>query len=215
MQLYYKGLIEMLFKRCFLQYCLVLPHNKELVKKVRIAVLASGTGTNAQKLMEHFKQHISIEVALVISNKATAGVHHYAAAKQVPSIVVKHSNDLLLMLKQYAIEWVVLAGFLKLIPKELVEYYPNKIINIHPALLPKFGGKGMYGNFVHQAVKDANEKESGITIHFVNEVYDEGKTIFQASCKLLETDTTEGIQQKVMQLEHKYFPQIVEQTILN
>lgn len=184
------------------------------MNKVRIAVLASGTGTNAQKLMEHFKQHVSIEIALIVSNNAKAGVHHFAAAKQVPSIVVKHSDYLLPMLKQYNIDWVVLAGYLKLIPSKLVEAYPNKIINIHPALLPKFGGKGMYGHHVHKAVKASNEKESGITIHFVNEVYDEGKTIFQANCPLTDTDTANDIQQKVITLEHLHFANIVEQTIL-
>lgn len=184
------------------------------MKKQRVAVLASGAGSNAQKLMEYFKQHAAIEIALVVSNKASAGVHHFAAAKQVSSIVVANSSELLPMLKQYNIDWVVLAGFLKLIPKELVQAYPNKIINLHPALLPKFGGKGMYGMHVHKAVKVANESESGISIHYVNEAFDEGEVLFQASCAINSADNPEDIQHKVQLLEHKHFAPVVEETIL-
>ena len=182
---------------------------------MNIAIFASGTGTNAQKIIEHFAQHPSIEVRLIVSNKATAAVLHKAKAANINTwLLHRHTfyktTDILEKLHSYSIDFIVLAGFLWLIPSYLVKAFDGRMINIHPALLPKFGGKGMYGMNVHRAVKQAGEKESGITIHYINEEYDEGNIIFQAKCTLIETDTAEDIAIKVRQLEHHYFPQVIE-----
>jgi len=180
-----------------------------------IAIFASGTGSNATKIVERFKEHKDIKVALIVSNKSTAKVLQMAADNNIPTLLLKrHSfyetEDLLEELQKYAIDFIALAGFLWLIPPYLVKAYEKKIVNIHPALLPKYGGKGMYGQYVHQAVHINQEKESGITIHYVNEAYDEGNSIFQAACPLSPADTPETIQQKVLRLEHRYFPRIIE-----
>lgn len=183
-----------------------------------IAIFASGTGSNARKLIEHFQEDSGVRVALIVSNKPTAGVLEIAAEHQIDSFLIDRplfyeSEDILKKFNEYAIDFVVLAGFLWLIPKYLVQAMPNRIVNIHPALLPKYGGKGMYGMHVHKAVKAAGESESGITIHYVNEKYDEGNVIFQASCPLTPADTAQDIQRKVQRLEHYYFPIIVEQLL--
>jgi phosphoribosylglycinamide formyltransferase 1 len=185
---------------------------------INIAILASGGGSNAQKIMEYFVGHSTIKVSLVVSNRAEAGVivvaHRYGVDTLLISAKQIRNSDILLeKIKSKHIEYIVLAGFLVLIPKYLIDAYPNKIINIHPALLPKFGGKGMHGHFVHEAVKAAGETQSGITIHYANEHYDEGDYIFQAKCPIHKSDTAEDIARKVLVLEHQYFASTLEMII--
>jgi phosphoribosylglycinamide formyltransferase 1 len=181
-----------------------------------IAIFASGGGSNALKIIEHFHESEDIKVALVISNRSDAGVLSIAAAYGIPFLVIEkkyfhNSQTFLEDLKSVDIQYIVLAGFLLLVPDYLVKAFP--IVNIHPALLPKYGGKGMHGQHVHEAVKAANETESGITIHVVNERYDEGEILFQATCQLLPEDTATDIGRKVLALEHAHFPRIIEQWV--
>lgn len=188
-----------------------------MVKK-RIAIFASGSGSNAQKIMEHFRHHPHGEVVLVLSNNADAFVLQRADNFEIPTHVfcrsdLYESEDVLNLLKRLNVDLVVLAGFLWLVPPALLKQYPNKIINIHPSLLPRFGGKGMYGDRVHQAVLDAGDEEGGITIHFVNEHFDEGEIIHQARFKVEEGDTLEMIKFKGQQLEHQYYPKVIENLI--
>jgi phosphoribosylglycinamide formyltransferase-1 len=186
------------------------------MKVRKIAVFASGSGTNAQKLFEYFAVNENVVVDSLWSNNAQAFALERAKMYRVETFIF--SRDQLINttfvadnLKKRGVDLIVLAGFLWLIPTALIESF--KIINIHPALLPKYGGKGMYGMKVHQAVVDNKEKESGITIHFVNEKYDEGAIIFQAKCEVLESDTPEDVAAKVHQLEYKYFPVVVEKVL--
>lgn len=184
----------------------------------KIAIFASGTGSNARKIVEYFKNHASIQVGLVISNKATAPVLEMAKQHHIPTLLINRtsfykSEDILIKLDAYSIDFVALAGFLWLIPAYLVRRFPNRIVNIHPALLPQYGGKGMYGSHVHRAVKAAGETTSGMTIHYVNEHYDEGNIIFQASCALEKEDTAEDIARKVLVLEHQHFAPTMEKVI--
>ncbi len=187
-------------------------------KKVNIAIFASGGGSNAEKIIEYFKNSKEIQVQLIVSNSLNAGVLNHANNHGILSYVHSKSDALdgsiLACLKKNKIDFIVLAGYLKKVGDDLIAAYPNKIVNIHPALLPKFGGKGMYGMNVHQAVVAANETESGPTIHFVNEHYDEGAIIEQHKCQLLESDTAEQVQQKVLKLEHQYFAPCIERIIL-
>ncbi|MCS6795225.1 MAG: phosphoribosylglycinamide formyltransferase [Raineya sp.] len=185
----------------------------------RLAILASGSGTNAENIIQYFKNHPVIEVACVLSNKADAFVLERAKKLQVPAYTFQKADfyengKVLEILRNEKIDWIILAGFLWLVPESILEAFPNKIINIHPALLPKYGGKGMYGNRVHQAVWENQETETGITIHFANAHYDEGQIIFQAKTSLSPQDTPESIAQKVHNLEYEHFPKIIEQTIL-
>ena len=185
-----------------------------------IAIFASGTGTNARKIIEYFKENANIHVALVVSNKATAPVLDIAGEYGIDKMVAGRrsfyeTEELLQALREKDISLIVLAGFLWLIPDYLVRAYEKRMVNIHPALLPKYGGKGMYGMHVHRAVKAAGDKVSGITIHYVNEHYDEGGVIFQASCPVRPEDEPEDIARKVQQLEHKHFAPVVEQIVLN
>ncbi|WP_448529987.1 phosphoribosylglycinamide formyltransferase [Raineya sp.] len=187
--------------------------------KQRIAIFASGNGTNAENVILYFQNHATIEVACVLSNKADAFVLERAKKYQVPSYTFGKADfyengKILEILQKERIHWIILAGFLWLVPENILEAFPNKIINIHPALLPKYGGKGMYGNRVHQAVWENKETETGITIHFANAHYDEGKVIFQAKTSVLPEDTPESIAQKVHSLEYEHFPKVIEQTIL-
>lgn len=182
--------------------------------KFKIAIFASGSGTNAEKILEYFQHNTNTEVSLILSNKENAGVIERAKRWQVPVRIFNrntfyNTNEIVDLLQQEQISLVILAGFLWLIPENLVQAFPQKMINIHPALLPGYGGKGMYGNKVHQAVHAANEAETGITIHYVNERYDEGAIIFQASCQLTPEDTPESIAHKVQKLEHEYFPKVI------
>jgi len=185
----------------------------------KIAIFASGTGSNATKIVEHFKSHPSITVALILSNKKTAPVLQMAATNNIPTLLITRksfyeSESILADLAKHQIDFIALAGFLWLIPSYLVKAFENKMVNIHPALLPKYGGKGMYGMNVHRAVHDNKDRESGITIHFVNEQYDEGNSIFQATCGIDSEDDPAAIRSKVLQLEHYYFPRIIE-SVLN
>lgn len=185
-----------------------------------IAVFASGTGSNARRLIEHFEQSPIARVTLVVSNKPDAGVLDIARKHGVATAIINRasfyeSEEFLAVLRQKQIDFIVLAGFLWLVPAWLVRAFPRRIVNIHPALLPKYGGKGMYGMRVHEAVLAAGEPESGITIHFVNEQYDEGDTIFQARCPVLPGDTPLDLAHHVQALEHRYFPEVVEQLLMN
>lgn len=193
---------------------------KRIHIKMNIAIFASGTGTNAKKIIEYFENNTQVKVNLIVSNKATAPVLDIARENGIDILVIDRHNfyktqDILNFFNEYSIDFVVLAGFLLLIPSYLTKSFENKIVNIHPALLPKFGGKGMYGMNVHKAVHEAKEKETGITIHYVNENYDEGAIIFQAKCLIDTEDTPETISNKVRILEHEFFPKIIEQTITN
>ncbi len=182
---------------------------------VNIAVFASGAGSNAQKIIDHFRHHPTIKVALIVCNKPQAGVLTIAGNENIPALLIEketffRGNAYVPQLQDFDISFIVLAGFLWKIPDALIKAFPNAIINIHPALLPKFGGKGMYGMNVHQAVIEAREKESGITIHYVNNHYDEGEVIFQATCSIDDTDTAETLAAKIHQLEHQNFPAVIE-----
>jgi phosphoribosylglycinamide formyltransferase-1 len=188
------------------------------MKKYRIAIFASGSGTNAEEIMKRFQHHASIEVSLLLSNNPQAFALERAKKFGVSTKVFnrstfRESDEVLNWLKDKIITHIVLAGFMWLVPDNLIKAFSGKIINIHPALLPKFGGKGMYGMHVHEAVKTANEKETGITIHEVNEHYDKGKVLFQATCPVDETDTPEQIAQTVHALEYRYYPGVIEEWI--
>jgi phosphoribosylglycinamide formyltransferase 1 len=184
----------------------------------KITILASGSGTNAEAIMKHFQLHEQIDVVSLYANKADAYALERAKKYNVPTQIFSKAqwNDgtVLSWLKNDQTTHLVLAGFLWLVPLHTIEHFKNKIINIHPALLPKFGGKGMYGSKVHEAVKAAKENETGITIHLVNENYDEGKILFQAKCEITDDDSAESIALKIHQLEHKYFPKVIENWIL-
>ena len=180
----------------------------------RIAIFASGSGSNAENIFNYFKDNNSVEISLILTNNTKAFVIERAKNLDVKSHVFSkidflNTNSVLSILEENKIDLVVLAGFLLKIPENLIKAYPNKIVNIHPALLPKYGGKGMYGDNVHKAVVAAKETESGITIHFVNENYDEGKIIFQAKCPILENDTYEAVAAKIHKLEYEYFPKAI------
>lgn len=186
--------------------------------KSRIAIFASGNGTNAEKIISYFQSHHAIEIALVICNNSDARVLKRAEQHNVPSYVLGKADFgdpeiILERLKEKSVTHLVLAGFLLLIPEFLIRSFPNKIINIHPALLPKYGGKGMYGMKVHEAVKRAGDRETGITIHLVNEQYDEGLILFQRKCDVLDTDTPEEISQKVHALEYESYAKEIENWI--
>lgn len=184
----------------------------------RIAILASGSGTNAQRLIEHFAQHPAVRVAVVGCDKPQAGVVQRAWDLGVPCYLFGSSElkngDLLRELRGQGITLVVLAGFLRLLPVELIAAFPRRIVNIHPALLPKYGGKGMYGDRVHAAVISAGEKESGITIHLVNEHYDEGEVLFQAKCPVEASDTSSSLAARIHELEHAHYPAVVEKLVM-
>ncbi len=186
--------------------------------KKRIAILASGAGSNTQRIIEYFKENVRADVVLVGCNNPGALVLKKAAGLGVSSFVFNKGSltSLSVVLDKLLaerIDLVVLAGFLLKVPESLIQAFPNRIINVHPALLPKFGGKGMYGKRVHQAVIEAREKESGITVHYVNECYDEGATIFQAKCVVNEHDNAETLAKKIHALEYEYFAKIIDQII--
>ncbi len=183
----------------------------------RIAILASGSGSNAQKLVEHFAASDRAEVVLIACDQPQAGVLQRASDLRVPAYLFTgaelRDGTVLRELAGQRIDLVVLAGFLRLIPAPLVAAFPGRIVNIHPALLPKYGGKGMYGHHVHEAVIAAGETESGITIHLVNERYDEGEHLFQARCPVVPGDTPASLAAKVHALEHAHFPRVVEELL--
>ncbi len=184
-------------------------------KQVKIAIFASGAGSNADKIMAHFANNAQIKVVLLGCNKPGAGAFAVAAKHGVESFTIEkeqffRGDNFLPFLHEKGVNFVVLAGFLWKIPENLIKAYPNRIINIHPALLPKYGGKGMYGNFVHTAVIAAAETESGITIHYVDEQYDHGAHILQATCPVLPSDTPETLAQRIHGLEHEHFAKVIE-----
>ncbi len=185
-----------------------------------IAIFASGSGSNAVQIINHFKTENIDTHFFVLSNKKDAAVLEKTEALGATTMSFSreefyNSGKIVRFLTENSVQLVVLAGFLWLVPQNLLEAFPNKIINIHPALLPKYGGKGMYGMRVHTAVVEAQEKETGITIHFVDEEYDHGKTILQKTCNLDPSDSPETVAKKVQQLEHKYFPLVVKQLYKN
>jgi phosphoribosylglycinamide formyltransferase-1 len=184
----------------------------------RIVLLASGSGTNAENIAFFFQNHPDVKVSYILSNRSNAGVLGRANNLNIKTMVFdramfSQSDEVLNFLLKEAPDLIVLAGFLWLVPPKIVKAFPNRIINIHPALLPEYGGKGMYGDRVHQTVIDNGEQESGITIHLVNEKYDDGDIIFQARCKIDKDDTVQSLAQKVHDLEYKYFPVVIRQVL--
>lgn len=181
----------------------------------KLALFASGSGSNAQRIAEYFADHSDVEVSCILSNRTDAYVLERARKLAIPSFSFTRddlytSDKVLRILEDYSVNFIVLAGFLWKVPSILLETYPNRILNIHPALLPKYGGKGMYGEHVHRAVVANRETETGITIHKVNDHYDEGEILFQARCEVLPTDTPAQVAEKVHALEYRWFPEIIE-----
>jgi len=186
--------------------------------EAKLAIFASGKGSNAEKIIEYFKNHRRIKVALIISNKKDAGVLGIALRHQIKTLLIgkdnfNHTDTYVQYLQNQGITHIVLAGFLWKVPDNLIQAFPKKIINIHPALLPKYGGKGMYGAHVHQAVINAGEKESGISIHLVDEEYDHGKTIFQAKVRVEANDTPDSLAEKIHVLEHRHYPEVIRKWV--
>ena len=190
------------------------------VNMKNIAIFASGSGTNAETIIQYFSSNDSVSVSRIFCNNAKAYVLTRAKNLNVPALVFNkkmfYDSDIVYdQLKNDKTDLIVLAGFLWLVPVNILKEYKNKIINIHPALLPKYGGKGMYGSKVHEAVLIAGEKESGITIHFVNEKYDEGKIVFQAKCAIDTSDTPDSLAAKIHKLEHKHYPPVIENILIS
>jgi formyltetrahydrofolate-dependent phosphoribosylglycinamide formyltransferase len=186
--------------------------------EANLAIFASGKGSNAEKIIEYFKDHRRIKVILIVSNKKDAGVLGIALRNRIKTLLIGKENfnqtdTYVQYLKDQGITHIVLAGFLWKVPDNLIQAYSQRIINIHPALLPKYGGKGMYGEHVHQAVIAAGEKESGITIHLVDEEYDHGKTLFQVKVKVESNDTPDSLAEKIHVLEHRHYPGVIERWI--
>jgi phosphoribosylglycinamide formyltransferase-1 len=184
----------------------------------KIAIFASGSGTNAENIIKYFSNRKSAKVTLILSNRREAYVLKRAAEHNIKSIFFDYnefnaSDKVLDDLLRNDIDFLVLAGFLWLVPEKILNLYAGRIINIHPALLPKYGGKGMYGEKVHKAVIDNHESESGISIHYVNKLYDEGDIIFQARCKVEPSDTPDTLAARIHELEYKYFPKVIEDLI--
>jgi phosphoribosylglycinamide formyltransferase-1 len=185
---------------------------------VHIALFASGSGSNAENIFLYFQNKPGIRVSCICTNRADAPVIERARRLSVPILIFSKSDfyestRVLDYLREYKADWVVLAGFLWLVPDPLISRYPNRIINIHPALLPKYGGKGMYGHHVHEAVLANREKQSGITIHLIDPEYDKGPVLFQATCPVKPHDTPESLAARVHELEYRFFPKVIEETI--
>lgn len=188
-------------------------------ENIHIAIFASGTGSNALRLMEYFHNHPRINISLLVSNKTGAGALHHASNKGVSTLILEKErffgeDAYVPELQSLGIDFIVLAGFLWKIPSALIEAFPQRIVNLHPALLPRHGGKGMYGRHVHEAVLASGDKESGITIHFVDEHYDHGAVIFQAMCPVEPGETPDALAAKIHALEYKHLPKVVEQVVL-
>jgi len=186
-----------------------------MIKKINIVIFASGSGTNAERIMRSFKKHSFIKIVCLFSNNPAAYALERAKKFNIPVCVFDKdtfykSDKITDKLKNYDVSLIVLAGFLWLIPETLIKDFPNKIINIHPALLPRYGGKGMYGLRVHKAVIDSGDKQSGITIHYVDSEYDKGKIIFQAKCPVKNDDSPESLAERAHQLEYRHYPEIIE-----
>ena len=185
---------------------------------MKIAILASGSGTNAENIIQYFAGHPGISIQMILSNKKDAFVLTRAENHNIQTMVFDRTDFyetglVLETLKSEGIDFIVLAGFLWLIPTDIIRAFPDKIVNIHPALLPKYGGKGMYGSHVHKAVIENKEKESGISIHLVNEKYDEGSILFQAKCRVLPDDTPDSLAERIHQLEYKHYPEVIEELL--
>lgn len=183
-----------------------------------IVIFASGNGTNAENIIKHFKNSSLARVALVVSNKPDANVLEKAKHHHIPTHIINNEdlvnpNKLVSLLKDLPADLIILAGFLRKIPDKLLVHFPNRILNIHPALLPKYGGKGMYGKNVHEAVIASGDKESGISIHYINSHYDEGEIVLQKKCTVTEKDTSESLAQKVHRLEYEWYPVVIEKII--
>ena len=196
----------------------LITHHSPLI--THIAIFASGAGSNAQKIIDHFKNNTAIKVSLIGCNNPDAGVLKIAEKEDIPSIIIHkekffRGNGYVDELKDIGIDFIVLAGFLWKLPPVLINTYSGRIVNIHPALLPKYGGKGMYGSYVHEAVIAAKEKETGITIHFVDELYDHGNIIFQAKCPVLPEDTPGSLAKRIHELEHEHYAKEIEKLILS
>lgn len=186
---------------------------------IKVAIFASGKGSNAECIYKYFQDHLQIQIVLFAGNNKDAGIADLADKLNLPFLYftplqLKDREFMLSKLTSYKVDWIILAGFLLKIPEYLINDFTDRIINIHPALLPSYGGKGMYGSNVHQAVLEAGEIESGISIHMVNKEYDKGRILFQAKSKIDRSDTVSTLQKKIQALEHMYFPQIIEKTIL-
>jgi len=185
---------------------------------VHVAIFASGGGSNAEAIVKYFANDTHINISLLISNNPNSGIFKLGIDYGIKTEVINRENFknelyFVELLKINKIDYIILAGFLWLIPHFLIHEFPNRIINIHPSLLPKYGGKGMYGMHVHQSVFDHNEKESGMTIHLVNEQYDQGQILFQAECNIEEAINAREIAQRVLALEHEYYPLIIKNYI--
>ena len=192
--------------------------NKARTQEKKIVIFASGSGTNAENIIKFFQKTENTRVQAVFSNKKFAGALERAHKLGIKALhfdrdAIYNSNDILNLLKDMDPDLIVLAGFLWLFPSNIIQQFPDKIINIHPALLPKYGGKGMYGAKVHEAVIARKEKESGITIHYVNEKYDEGQTIFQATTLIDQNDDATSLAEKIHELEYKHFPEVIQQLL--
>ena len=187
------------------------------LQKHRLAIFASGSGSNAENIARYFAGRADVEVVLFLSNKKDAYVLERGKKLNIASYYFEKSDmeegDILQLLQENQVSFIVLAGYLQKIPSDIIKAYPDKIVNIHPALLPKFGGKGMYGERVHETVIQAGEKESGITIHYVNEHYDQGNIIFQASCPVLASDTPSELALRVHELEYLHYPRIIDKLL--
>lgn len=184
----------------------------------KVVLFASGNGTNVQQIAEYFMANPQVEMSYLFCNKKDAYVLERARNLGIPSMIINresfyHTPEVLHMLQHIQPDLIVLAGFLWLMPQNIVQAFPHKIINIHPALLPKYGGKGMYGHHVHEAVVAAGESITGITIHYVNEYYDEGSTIFQATCQVLPDDTADMVAAKIHLLEKEHFPKVIDRLL--
>ena len=190
----------------------------KILLKTNIAIFASGTGSNAQKIIDHFRNSSSVNISLIACNKPGAGVLAIAGHEKIPSLLIEkekffRGTAYMEELRQEQIGFVVLAGFMWKLPPAIITAYPGRIINIHPALLPAYGGKGMFGHFVHEAVLASKEKETGISIHYVDELYDHGTIIFQARCPVFETDTADTLAGRIHELEHEHYPKVIERVI--
>jgi formyltetrahydrofolate-dependent phosphoribosylglycinamide formyltransferase len=191
---------------------------KPQTSNFKLSIFASGAGSNAQNIIDHFRDHLSIKVVLILSNNPNAGVLEIARKEKIPFIVIEKErffmgDAYIPELEGSGIDLIILAGFLWKIPDALVRRFEKRIINIHPALLPAFGGKGMYGPRVHDAVLSSGKKESGITIHYVDEVYDNGAIIFQATCPVYKNDTIGSLTKRIHELEHEHYPKVIEELL--
>ena len=186
----------------------------QALENIQIAIFASGNGTNAENIISHLKNISNINVSLIVSDKENAGIHDVAFKNNIPIFVIPKSDvnigdEILRNLKNHQIDFIVLAGYLKKVPVNILQAFERNVINIHPALLPKYGGKGMYGKHVHEAVISNKETESGITIHYVDEIYDNGEIILQEKCSIAEKDTAETLAEKIHQLEYAHYPEVI------